>query len=62
MATYESMEVLGMQIDAIDNLLGALKLPLPPALHIAGLTPNLETIVQKLREVYIAETGDNPWD
>lgn len=62
MATYENMELLGMQIDSIDNLLSALKLPLPPATHIAGLTQNLEKIVKNLRQVYIAETGDNPWE
>lgn len=61
MATYESMEMLGMQADTLENLLGAMKLPLPAQMHLDMLRPALEGVMQKLREVYVLETGDNPW-
>jgi hypothetical protein len=59
--TYENMERLGMAADTLDNLLHALNLPLPPAMHVAQLKAALPDLVKALREVYVAETGDNPW-
>lgn len=59
--TYESMELLGMQIDTLENLQGALKLPMPASLHVQGIQLSLPDVVAALKRVYIAETGDNPW-
>ncbi|WP_428414441.1 hypothetical protein [Methylibium sp.] len=59
--THESMELLGMQIDTLENLQGALKLPMPANLHVQGIRGSLPDVVAALKRVYIAETGDNPW-
>ncbi len=59
--TYESMELLGMAADDVNNLLGAMQLPLPAEQHLAMLKPALFKIMERMREVYILETGDNPW-
>lgn len=59
--TYESMEVLGEQADTLNNLLGAMQLPLPAEQHMAMLKPALFRVMEKLREVYVTETGENPW-
>lgn len=61
MSTYESMEMLGEQADRLNNLLGAMQLPLPPEQHLSALKPALFEIMEKLREVYFVETGENPW-
>lgn len=61
MSTYESMEVLGEQADTIANLLAAMNMPLPPQLHLDALRPALTDVLAKLRQVYVTETGDNPW-
>jgi hypothetical protein len=61
MPTYESMELLGMQADRIDDLIGALALPLPDSLHVQALREALPGIRNRLRRVYVLETGDDPW-
>jgi hypothetical protein len=61
MSTYESMELLGMQADTLNNLLGAMQLPIPPETHLAVLKTELFKVMEKLREIYVLETGDNPW-
>lgn len=61
MPTYESMELLGMQADRLRDLMGAMELPLDAASHLVMIRPVLFDVMEKLREVYIIETGDNPW-
>ena len=60
--TYESMELLSMQAETLDNLIGALALPMPAALHVEQMKRKLPAIRDALRKVYVVETGDNPWD
>jgi hypothetical protein len=57
----ESMEVLGDQADRIADILGALQLPLPDALHLRAIRECLPSIRDALRRVYVTETGDDPW-
>lgn len=59
--TPQHIEEIGLVADSINNLLGALALPLPPQMHIEGLKPNLFSLMERLREVYVAEAGENPW-
>jgi hypothetical protein len=60
--TYESMELLAMQAETLDNLIGALSLPMPAQVHLYQLKARLPEIRDALRRVYTAETGDNPWE
>ena len=58
----DSMEELGKASDTIDNLLGAMQLPLPAQLHLDQLRRSLPEIRDTMRRVYVERTGDNPWD
>lgn len=59
--TYESMEVLGEQIETLDNLLGAMALPMPAEFHLTQLRGLLPKVSAALKRVYVTETGDDPW-
>ncbi len=58
----DKFETLGLLIDELDNLAHALKLPLPPQMHIEQIGTALPEKVKKLKEVYVEITGENPWD
>jgi hypothetical protein len=45
----------------IDNLIGAMQLPLPAQYHLDQLKLVLPELRDTLRLIYIAETGDDPW-
>jgi hypothetical protein len=60
--THESMEMLGMQADELDNLIQCLEFPLPNTTHVRQLKLALPKIRDALRKVYVVETGDNPWE
>jgi len=60
--TYESMEMLGMAADTLDNLYGALQLPIPAQMHVEQMKAQLPLLRDKLRAIYVIETGDNPWE
>lgn len=47
-------EACGCAVDSIDNLLQAMTMPLPPAMHLAALR-------KQLHDAYVKETGDDPW-
>ncbi len=57
----DQIEKLGLIIDGIDNLSHALKIPLPPAMHVEQLSKALPEKVQELKDVFIEITGENPW-
>lgn len=57
----QNLGELGDAVDTLSNLLAAMKLPLPPQLHIDGLTASLPRLRDKLRDVYVSESGENPW-
>lgn len=59
--TYESMEALSMVAETLDNLFHALTIPMPPSIHIDQMKRQLPELRDKLRAIYVAETGDNPW-
>lgn len=58
----EEAEKLGRIADRVDNLNAALRLPLPAREHVEQLQIALPQIVHDLRAVYVALTGDDPWD
>jgi hypothetical protein len=60
-ATKENMERLGEAADTLDNLYHALLLPIPAQIHVDQLKLALPKIIAALREVYVAEVGDDPW-
>lgn len=54
-------ELLGRAIDRVDNLVGALQLPLPDKMHVQQLRVLLPEIVEELKAGFTAVTGENPW-
>lgn len=62
MSKANDIEQIGEVADTIDNLLGALSLPLPPQTHVTQLKAALPQLRDKLRESYVAITGENPWE
>jgi hypothetical protein len=62
MSTDPHAERIGLASDRLDNLLHAAQLPLPPRMHLEGILPALAEIRDELREVFVALTGENPWN
>ncbi len=60
--TEQQAEELGLLIDELDNCAHALKLPLPPQMHIEQLKLLLPEKVQKFKDLFIAITKENPWE
>ncbi len=58
----DKFETLGQLIDSLDNLAHALKMPLPPQMHVEQLSVALPKKVKQLKEVFVEITGENPWD
>lgn len=57
----ESAEDLGKAADTVDNLIHAMMLPMPATVHLQALKESLPALRDRLRAIYIAETGENPW-
>jgi hypothetical protein len=60
-APIEGAEALGLEIDQLSNLAGALKLGLPAATHVDVLRRALPVLVKALRTSFVKVTGENPW-
>ena len=58
----EGREQFGEQIDKLDNLASALKLPLRAEMHVTQLKMALPEVVDALKKAYVFEFGDNPWE
>lgn len=49
-------------IETIDNLLGALELPMPAEFHVNQMKRELEEVSTKLKQIYVEEEDENPWN
>jgi hypothetical protein len=58
----EKFEQLGVLIDEIDNLAHALNFPLPPQMHVDQLKAALPEKVNRLKELFVKISGEDPWD
>lgn len=58
----EQVEKIGEIADQIDNLMGAMKIPMPPNFHLEQLKSALPEISGKLKEIYVKSLGENPWE
>lgn len=56
-----NIEEIGEISDKCDNHYHASKLPLPSHIHVEALSEAMKNIRDRLRAVYVQETGDNPW-
>ena len=48
-------------IDTIDNLLGALELPMPAEFHVKQMKRELKEVSEKLKRIDVEEEDENPW-
>jgi hypothetical protein len=55
-------EQIAEMIDRLENLNGALQLPLRAEMHVEQLKNALPEVIAKLKEAYIYEFNDNPWE
>jgi hypothetical protein len=55
-------EQIAEMIDRLENLNGALQLPLRAEMHVQQLKLALPGVIAKLKEAYIFEFNDNPWE
>lgn len=49
-------------IETIDNLLGALELPMPAEFHVNQMKRELKEVSAKLKQIYVEEEDENPWN
>ena len=57
----ENIEKLGELKDTIDNLHSALQIPMSAQFHIEQIQRELIGLAQAVRDIYIDETGNDPW-
>lgn len=58
----KASEEFGEIIDRIDNLLGALGLPMQAEFHVNQMKHELSEISEKLKRIYVEEEGENHWE
>jgi len=61
-AQQREADKFGAEIDRLENLVGALTLPLPSAMHVNQLKVALPDVVARLKESYVGLIGENPWE
>lgn len=52
---------IGELKDTVDNLLGALEIPMPAEFHVKQMKSELKSISDKLRSVYVEMEDNDPW-
>lgn len=52
---------IGELKDIVDNLLGALEIPMPAEFHVKQMKSELKDISDKLKSIYIEMEDNNPW-
>ena len=57
----EQLSELGDIADEIDNLCGAMELPMPATFHIDQLKKLLPKESERIKALYVAISGNNPW-
>ena len=58
----ENAEKLAAIVERLDNLKHALMMPLPDNIHVMGVKPAIPEMHQELKDLYIDEVGENPWE
>lgn len=53
---------LALLADKVDNLRCALNLSMPADFHVNQMKTELESLSKEIKEIYTAETGENPWE
>ena len=62
MTKEEAVDKLGELADRVDNLAHALRLRVEPRIHVEALSKSLPEVVVSMKEIYVALSGENPWE
>lgn len=57
-----AIDELGRVVDRLDNLIAALSLPMPAAIHLAALKSAIPEIRAVVHRAYVEVAGEDPWD
>ncbi|MEL5894263.1 hypothetical protein AAE250_12250 [Bacteroides sp. GD17] len=49
-------------IEKVDNLLGAMEIPMPAEFHVNQMKRELREVSDKLKQIYVEEEDENPWE
>ena len=58
----KTSEELAEIVGTLDNLLGALEIPMPAEFHVKQMKEELKEVSSKLKQIYIEEEDENPWE
>lgn len=61
MTENDTWEQIGQLIDRLDNVIGALELPIPAPFHVEQVKNILPEISKELKAAVVAESGYDPW-
>lgn len=59
---YDATDEIGRLADKVDSYIAAAKLPMPAKFHLEQLMAGLGEVSSKLKEIYTALSGANPWE
>ena len=54
-------QALAEVVDKADAMVHASRLPIPDEIHKIALACGMASIAEKLKLLYVEETGENPW-
>lgn len=60
--TDDQVEQLGQFAEELDNLCGAMELPMPSAFHVEQLKKLLPKLSAKIKMLVVEISGENPWE
>lgn len=58
----EQIDQLGRLADQLDNLIGAMDLPMPATFHVGQLKQTLPEIAAAIKQLVVDVSGENPWE
>jgi hypothetical protein len=58
----EARDVIGRDIDRLDNLHHATKLPMPPSFHLQQLQAQLPELIEDMKDHFADAFGCDPWE
>lgn len=58
----DQLESLGKLADKVNNLHGALQLPMPPQFHVEQMQRELPELRDELRSLVREVSGEDPWE
>lgn len=58
----DSLETVGQLVDKCENYMSATELPLPPHIHVQGLSAGMKELRDRMKELYFQLGGEDVWE